>query len=182
MIKPFKFFKGQSISPLDAYADRVINNSHYGAFRIGQDEPPFNLSRRHWNLLPQDLRGATLQEMNCYIQGWEASARADYNNPYDDLIRAEIWNRGWHAWSWRQVRTNQNFRNNVNPNPPIDETYPEFYNTDEYVFFDVTEVRYDEETYAPYKQMLFRHIEEGNTIEGDRIHYGHPMYNFPDII
>jgi hypothetical protein len=181
MAKSFKFFKGQSTSPLDAYADRVINNSHYGAYRIGQDEPPFNLSRRHWNLLPQDLRGATLQEMNCYIQGWEASSRDDYNNPYDDLIRAEIWNRGWHVCFDRRNRTGRNFRN-VNPNPPIDETYPEFYNTDEYVFFDVTEVRYDEETYVPYKQMLFRHIEEGNTIEGDRIRFDHPMYNFPDIL
>jgi len=177
-MRQFKFFKGQSTSPLDAYADRVINNSHYGVYRIGQDEPPFNLSRRHWNLLPQDLRGATLQEMECYIRGWEDARNAIYVNPFHDARRGELWNAGF----WRFMnRTNQNFRN-VNPNPPIDETYPEYYNTDEYVFFDVTEVRYDEETYVPYKQMLFRHIEEGNTIEGDRIQFDHPMYNFPDII
>jgi hypothetical protein len=167
MIKPFKLLKGYTYS--DEYTLPL------------SPDPPFNLSRRHWNMLPQDLRGATLQEMNCYIQGWEASARADYNNPYDDLIRAEIWNRGWHACFDRRNRTGQNFRN-VNPNPPIDETYPEFYNTDEFIFFDVTEVRYDEETYVPYKHMLYRHIEEGNTIQGNRITPEHPMWNFPDII
>jgi hypothetical protein len=29
---------------------------------------------------------------------------------------------------------------------------------------------------------LFRHIEEGNTVQGSRITSEHPMYNFPDII
>ena len=163
MIKPFKLLNGYT------YSDE---------YTLVQADPPFNLSRRHWNLLPQDLRGATLQEMECYIQGWEASARADYNNPYDDIEYRELWNRGYLRWSGR-TRINYG---NVNPNPPIDETYPEFYNTDELIFFDVTEVRYDEETYVPYKQMLFRHIEEGNTIEGDRIQFDHPMYNFPDVI
>jgi len=181
MIKPFKFLKGQSTSPLDAYADRVINESRYGAFRIGQDEPPFNLSRRHWNILPQDLRGGAHENRVYYIQGWEASARADYNNPYTDTEPAELWNRGWHAWWERRNRTGQNFRN-VNPNPPINETYPEYYNTDEYVFFDVTEVRYDEETYVPYKVMLMRSVVSGNIVEGQRIIYNHPMYDFPDII
>ena len=174
MLKDFKFLQSNEIV--------TYLNVGNARFHIGQPNPPFNLSRRHWNILPQDLRGATLQEMECYIRGWEAAASDDYNNPYHDMIRGELWNRGWHAWSWRQTRTGQNFRNNVNPNPPIDETYPEFYNTDEYVFFDVTEVRYDEETYVPYKQMLFRHIEGGFTVGGQIIHYGHPMYNFPDII
>jgi hypothetical protein len=178
MIKEFKFFKGQSTSPFDAYAYRVINESHYGAFRIGQDEPLHGISRRHWNLLPQDLRGATLQEMNCYIQGWEHARIGIVVNPFHDRRRAELWNAGF----WRyENRTNQNFRN-VNPNPPIDETYPEFYNTDEYEFFDVTDVRYDEETYVPYKFMCFRHREYGNTIRGSRITSEHPMWNFPDII
>jgi hypothetical protein len=164
---PFKFFKGKIYT--DEYTIRA------------QPNPPHGISHRHWNMLPQDLRGATLQEMNCYIQGWEASARADYNNPYHDMIRGELWNRGWHAWSWRQTRTGQNF-NNVNPNRPIDETYPEYYNTDEFVFFDVTEVMFDPIWLEPYKFMLFRHIEEGNTVQGQRIGPDHPMYNFPDII
>jgi len=166
MIKPFKLLKGYT------YSDE---------YTLVQADPPFNLSRRHWNLLPQDLRGATLQEMECYIQGWEASARADYNNPYDDLIRAEIWNRGWHVCFDRRNRTNQNFRN-VNPNPPIDETYPEFYNTDDLIFFDVSEEMYGMVDGLPYKVMLFRHVEDGNTIPGQTIYPEHPMYNFPDII
>jgi len=163
MLKPFKLLHGYT------YSDE---------YTLVQADPPFNLSRRHWNLLPQDLRGATLQEMECYIQGWEASARADYNNPYDDIEYRELWNRGYLRWSGR-TRINYG---NVNPNPPIDETYPEFYNTDEYIFFDVTPVMYNPESYLPYKFMLFRHIEDGNTVEGSRITPEHPMWNFPDII
>jgi hypothetical protein len=71
---------------------------------------------------------------------------------------------------------------NVNPNPLIDERYPEYYNTDELIFFDVSEERLGMLDGEPYKVMLFRHIEEGNTIEGDTIYPEHPMYNFPDII
>jgi hypothetical protein len=50
------------------------------------------------------------------------------------------------------------------------------------VFFDVTEERLGMDDGLPYKVMLFRHIEEGNTIEGNTIYPPHPMYNFPDII
>jgi hypothetical protein len=90
----------------------------------------------------------------------------------------ELWNRGHLRWSGR---TGMNYVN-VNPDPPIDERYPEFYNTDEFVFFDVTEVMPDPDSNRPYKFMLFRHIEEGNTVQGQRIGPEHPMYNFPDII
>ena len=155
---PFKFFKGK------VYTDEYTI--------------PYGMSHRHWNILPQDLRGSTLQEMECYIQGWEGARNNIAVNPYHDIIRRELWNRGY----WRFMnRTVQNFRN-VNPNPPIDETYPEYYNTDEYVFFDVTEVMPDFDDHRPYKFMLFRHIEEGNTVQGQRIYSDHPMYNFPDII
>jgi hypothetical protein len=155
---PFKFFKGK------VYTDEYTI--------------PYGMSHRHWNILPQDLRGSTLQEMECYIQGWEGARNNIAVNPYHDIIRRELWNRGY----WRFMnRTVQNFTN-VNPNPPIDETYPEFYNTDEFVFFDVTEVMPDPDSNRPYKFMLFRHIEEGNTVQGQRIGPEHPMYNFPDII
>ena len=147
---------------------------------VGQADPPFDISRRHWNMLPQDLRRGAHENRIYYIQGWEAARDANYNNPYVDPIPAELWNRGWHAW-WERRNRGQNF-NNVNPNPPIDETYPEFYNTDELIFFDVTEERLGMLDGEPYKVMLFRHIEEGNTIEGDTIYPDHPMYNFPDII
>jgi hypothetical protein len=70
----------------------------------------------------------------------------------------------------------------VQPNLPIDERYPEYYNTDEYVFFDVTQVMTDPDSVRPYKFMLFRHIEDGYTVDGQRIYSDHPMYNFPDVI
>ena len=156
MIKPFKLLNGYTYS--DEYTLPV------------RTEPPFNISRRHWNMLPQDLRGGEREGMETYIEGWEAARDANYNNPYPDQLRGEVWNRGFDAW-WN--------RRNV---PPIDERYPEYYNTDEYVFFDVTEVIPDLDNNRPYKFMLFRHIEDGNTVQGSRITSEHPMYNFPDVI
>jgi hypothetical protein len=120
MIKPFKLLNGYT------YSDE---------YRLVQADPPFNLSRRHWNMLPQDLRGATLQEMECYIQGWEDARSYVEANPYQDRIRRSLWNRGFLRW---RGRTRINY-GNVNPNPPIDETYPEFYNRDR--------VNRDEEVY-----------------------------------
>jgi hypothetical protein len=29
---------------------------------------------------------------------------------------------------------------------------------------------------------LFRHIEDGYTVQGQRIYSDHPMWNFPDVI
>jgi len=164
MIKPFKLLNGYT------YSDEYTLPT--------QQDPPFNLSHRHWNLLPQDLRGATLQEMECYIRGWEDARVYCEANPYHDRVRSQLWNRGFLACQNRRLL---NYRN-VNPDPPIDETYPEFYNTDEYVFFDVTDVMPDPNSDQPYKFMCFRHIEEGNTIRGTRITPEHPMWNFPDII
>ena len=166
MIKPFKLLNGYTYS--DEYTLPL------------SPDPPFGISRRHWNMMPQDLRDGAHENRIYYMMGWEAARDANYNNPYTDTEPAELWNRGWHAW-WERRNRGQNF-NNVNPNPPIDETYPEFYNTDELIFFDVTEERLGMLDGEPYKVMLFRHIEEGNTIEGDTIYPEHPMYNFPDII
>ena len=159
---------------------------------IFNQEPPEGISRRHWNMLPQDLRGATLQEMNCYIQGWEASSRADYNNPYPDQLRGEVWNRGWHAWFERRNGETYTERDMEHYHADREffnrrtRTYTErdmeFYNTDELIFFDVTPVMPDPNSEHPYKFMLFRHIEEGNTVQGSRITSEHPMWNFPDII
>jgi len=164
MIKPFKLLNGYT------YSDEYIRT-----------QPPPGIAYRHWNILPEDLKDGPIEDMEVYIQGWEAGRNDNYNNPYDDLIRAEIWNRGWHACFDRRNRTGQNF-NNVNPNPPIDETYPEFYNTDELIFFDVSEERYSVVDGSPYKVMLFRSIEEGNTVEGQTIYPTDYMYNFPDVI
>jgi hypothetical protein len=166
MIKPFKLLNGYTYS--DEYTLPLT------------PDPPFGISRRHWNMMPQDLRDGAHENRIYYMMGWEAARDANYNNPYTDTEPAELWNRGWHAW-WERRNRGQNF-NNVNPNPPIDETYPEYYNTDELIFFDVTEERLGMLDGEPYKVMLFRHIEEGNTIEGDTIYPEHPMWNFPDII
>jgi hypothetical protein len=163
-MKPFKLLNGYTYS--DEYTLPL------------SPDPPFNLSRRHWNILPQDLRGATLQEMDCYIRGWESARIGIVDNPYHDRIRSELWNRGFLAC---QNRIGLNYRS-ANPDPPIDETYPEFYNTDELIFFDVTEVMFDPIWSEPYRYMCFRHIEDGNTIRGSRITPEHPMWNFPDII
>jgi hypothetical protein len=176
MIKPFKLLNGYT----------YINELHepYIPLQITH-APPFDISHRHWNMLPQDLRGGTLIHMEIYIEGWEAGRNNITINPYEGIINdpvvtewIELWNRGHLRWSGR---TGMNYVN-VNPNPPIDETYPEYYNTDELIFFDVTEERLGMLDGEPYKVMLFRHIEEGNTIEGDTIYPEHPMWNFPDII
>ena len=68
------------------------------------------------------------------------------------------------------------------PTRPLEPTDPEYYNTDEFVFCDVTQIMFDPIWLTPYKHMLFRHIEEGNTVQGQRIESNHPMWNFPDII
>jgi hypothetical protein len=170
MLKPFKFFKGYT------YSDEYTLPT--------QQNPPFNLSHRHWNILPQDLRGESPRHMEVYIEGWQAFRQHITENPYigindNEVIEwSELWSRGFLAF---HERVNRNY-NNVNPNRPIDETYPEYYNTDEFVFFDVSEERYDPIWLQPYKVMLFRSIEEGNTVEGQTIYPDHYMYNFPDVI
>ena len=166
MIKPFHFLKGY------VYSDE---------YTLTLPEPPFGMSHRHWNMMPQDLRGGERDDMILYIEGWEAARDANYNNPYPDQLRGEVWNRGFDAWWNRRNGVGRNYTD-VNFNPPIDERYPEYYNTDEYVFFDVTEVIPDLDNNRPYKFMLFRHIEDGNTVQGSRITSEHPMYNFPDVI
>jgi hypothetical protein len=176
MIKPFKLLNGYT----------YINELHepYIPLQITH-APPFGISHRHWNMLPRDLRGGTLIHMEIYIEGWEAGRNNITINPYEGIINdpvvtewIELWNRGHLRWSGR---TGMNYVN-VNPNPLIDERYPEYYNTDELIFFDVSEERYDSILPQPYKVMLFRSIEEGNTVEGQTIYPDHYMYNFPDVI
>jgi len=158
MVKPFKLLHGYTYS--DEYTLPV---------------PPFGISRRHWNMLPRDLRGGDPRHMEIYIEGWEAFRNNISENPYmgindTELIEwRELWNRGYMISFNRRTRE-------------YTERDMEYYNTDEFVFFDVTPVMYDPESYVPYKFMLFRHIEDGNTVQGSRITPEHPMYNFPDII
>jgi hypothetical protein len=178
MIKPFKLLNGYTYS-----------NEYTLPVRI---DPPYGISNRHWNMLPQDLRGGEREDMLLYIEGWEASARADYNNPYPDQLRGEVWNRGWHAWFERRNGETYTERDMEHYHADREffnrrtRTYTErdmeFYNTDELIFFDVTPVMPDPNSDQPYKFMLFRHIEDGNTVQGSRIYPDHYMYNFPDVI
>ena len=166
-MRPFKFFKG-----------KVYSNQYATPSR------PYGISNRHWNMLPQDLRDMSPRYMEVYIEGWEATRNNITANPYigindNEVIEwSELWSRGNLAF---HNRVEQNYHN-VNFNPPIDERYPEYYNTDEFVFCDVTQIMFDPIWMEPYKFMLFRHIEDGNTVQGQRINRNHPMWNFPDVI
>lgn len=71
---------------------------------------------------------------------------------------------------------------NNNEEESLDERYPEYYNTDDWIFFNVTQIMFDPIWLEPYKFMLFRHIGNGDTVQGQRINRNHPMWNFPDII
>ena len=159
MIKPFHFFKGY------VYSDEYIVSN----------EPPFGISRRHWNMLPQDLRGGTQRHMEVYIEGLEAYRNNITISPYAGIWDPEfnelnhLWNRGYIVSSNRRRRL-------------YTERDMEYYHTDEFIFFDVTQVIPDPDNNRPYKFMLFRHIEDGNTVQGSRITSEHPMYNFPDVI
>ena len=63
-----------------------------------------------------------------------------------------------------------------------DETDPRYYDTDDFIFSDVSQIRFDPVSYLPYKHMMYRHIRDGDTMEGNRIYSDHPMWNFPDIL
>jgi hypothetical protein len=91
-----------------------------------------------------------------------------FNDPIM-IENREVWNRGYMACMNRRTRT-------------YTERDMEYYHTEDFLFFDVSEERYGTIHGSPYKVMLFRSIEEGNTVEGQTIYPPHPMYNFPDII
>jgi hypothetical protein len=138
------------------------------------DEParPEGMSNRHWNIMPQDVRESTEEEMEAYIEGWETTEVLDIRfRPYDDLRLYMAWYRGY---SNRQSR--------MRPRQELRETDVEYYHTDDHVFFDVTQVMEDPIWSEPYKFMLFRHIEDGDTVQGQRIGPDHPMWNFPDVM
>ena len=184
MIRPFKFFHGITGARVVSIGGALNElNEPYIPLQITH-APPEGISNRHWNMLPEDLRGGSPRHMEVYIEGWESFRNNITVNPYigvndNEVIEwSELWSRGRLAY---HNRVEQNYRN-VNSNPPIDERYPEYYNTDDHVFFDVTQVMFDPDNHRAYKFMLFRHIEQGNTVEGQRIYREHPMWNFPDVI
>jgi hypothetical protein len=90
MIKPFKLLNGYTYSNelYEPYIPLQITHA-----------PPYGISRRHWNMLPQDLRGGPELNMLIYIQGWEDARSNITLNPYNDIEMREIWNRGF----WRCI-------------------------------------------------------------------------------
>ena len=110
-MKPFKFLRPERVftdymNQMDDYFLGNIQGQLVNAIRDLQQEPPYGLSRRHWNLLPQSLRNAPERDMTDYLDGWEARRNNNLNNSHhSDLHRAELWNRGFWDCSNR-IRTN----------------------------------------------------------------------------
>ena len=165
-MRNFNFFRG-------LIGARVVSIG--GALNeLDRIEPirPDDISNRHWNMLPDYIRnGGDLEVVSAYIDGWESPPDADayvlYRNNFN-LINT--WSMGRIA---RQRRRNPTM---------LQPTDTEYYDTDDFIFIDVTEIRYDYNDGQPYKVMIFRHIETGEVIQGNIINSEHPMWNFPDVM
>jgi hypothetical protein len=173
MIRAFNFFRG-IVGPRVVATGGAFLNAPYIPLQI--TEPPGGMSYRHWNMLPNNIRNGNPMHAEIYVAGWEACLSPDVHiNPYvsshDPIMEQNrrIWHRGYMACMNRRTRA-------------YTERDMEYYHTEEFLFFDVSEERYDPIWSQPYKVMLFRSIEEGNTVEGQTIYPDHYMYNFPDVI
>ena len=174
MANQFNFFRGM-VGPRVVGTGGALLNEPYIPLQITH-APPEGMSYRHWNMLPNNIRNGDPRHAEIYIAGWEACLSPDVHiNPYVSSHvpimeqNREIWHQGYMACMNRRTRV-------------YTERDMEYYHTEEFLFFDVSEERYDPIWLDPYKVMLFRHIEEGNTVEGQRINPSHYMYNFPDVI
>lgn len=173
MIRSFNFFRGMVGARVVATGGALLNEPY---IPLQITEPPEGMSYRHWNMLPNDIRNGNPIHAEIYVAGWEACLSPDVHiNPYvsshDPIMEQNrrIWHRGYIACMNRRTRA-------------YTERDMEYYHTEEFLFFDVSEERYDPIWSEPYKVMLYRSIEEGNTVEGQRINPSHYMYNFPDVI
>ena len=174
MIRSFNFFRGMVGARVVSVGGALLNEP-YIPLQITH-APPEGMSYRHWNMLPNDIRNGNPIRAEIYVAGWEAClSRNLHINPYVDfndpimIENREAWNRGYMACMNRRTRT-------------YTERDMEYYHTEDFLFFDVSEVRYNMVDGRAYKVMLFRSIEEGNTVEGQTIYPDHYMYNFPDVI
>jgi hypothetical protein len=174
MIRSFNFFRGMVGARVVSVGGALLNEP-YIPLQITH-APPEGMSYRHWNMLPNDIRNGNPIRAEIYVAGWEAClSRNLHINPYVDfndpimIENREAWNRGYMACMNRRTRT-------------YTERDMEYYHTEDFLFFDVSEVRYNMVDGRAYKVMLFRSIEEGNTVEGQTIYSDHYMYNFPDVI
>ena len=174
MIRAFNFFRGMVGARVVSVGGALLNEP-YIPLQITH-APPEGMSYRHWNMLPNDIRNGDPILAEIYVAGWEACLSPDLHiNPYVDfndpimIENREAWNRGYMACMNRRTRT-------------YTERDMEYYHTEDFLFFDVSEERYGMVDGSPYKVMLFRSIEEGNTVEGQTIYPDHYMYYFPDVI
>lgn len=173
MANQFNFFRGM-VGPRVVATGGAFLNTPYIPLQI--TEPPAGMSYRHWNMLPDNIRNGNPIRAEIYVAGWEAClSRNLHVNPYvgfnDPIMieNREVWNQGYMACMNRRTRT-------------YTERDMEYYHTEEFLFFDVSEERYSVVDGSPYKVMLYRSIEEGNTVEGQTIYPTDYMYNFPDVI
>ena len=175
MIRVFNFFRGM-VGARVVSVQHILDelNAPYIPLQITH-APPEGMSYRHWNMLPNDIRNGDPIRAEIYVAGWEGCLSPDLHvNPYmgfnDPIMieNREVWNRGYMACMNRRTRV-------------YTERDMEYYHTEDFLFFDVSEVRYNMNG-RPYKVMLFRNIEEGNTVEGNIIYQEHYMWNFPDVI
>lgn len=95
-MRNFKFFQG-------IVGARVVS---VGGILNELNEPPFGISYRHWNMLPQDLRDGEMEDMLLYIEGWESARINVDNNPYMDVENRFMWNRGFWNYNNRIVSRN----------------------------------------------------------------------------
>ena len=172
MIRSFNFFRGMVGARVVSVGGALLNEPY---IPLQITEPPGGMSYRHWNMLPNDIRNGDPIRAEIYVAGWEACLSSNLHvNPYmgfnDPIMieNREVWNRGYMACMNRRTRV-------------YTERDMEYYHTEDFLFFDVSEVRYNMNG-RPYKVMLFRNIEEGNTVEGNIIYQEHYMWNFPDVI
>ena len=176
MIRAFNFFRGMVGARVVSIGGALNElNEPYIPLQITH-APPEGMSYRHWNMLPNDIRNGDPIRAEIYVAGWEACLSGNLHiNPYVDfndpimIENREAWNRGYMACMNRRTRT-------------YTERDMEYYHTEDFLFFDVSEERYGLVDGLPYKVMLFRSIEEGNTVEGQTIYPTDYMYNFPDVI
>ena len=165
MIRSFNFFRGMVGARVVSVGGALLNEP-YIPLQITH-APPEGMSYRHWNMLPNDIRNGNPIRAEIYVAGWEAClSRNLHINPYVDfndpimIENREAWNRGYMACMNRRTRT-------------YTERDMEYYHTEDFLFFDVSEVRYNMVDGRAYKVMLFRSIEEGNTVEGQTIYSDH---------
>ena len=88
-MKDFKFFQKKE----RVFSDWMDMMDDY--FLGGITHPPFGISHRHWNIIPQDLRGGEPRDMFTFIEGFEDGRRREVVNPYTDVHNRELWNRGY---------------------------------------------------------------------------------------